>query len=166
MPLCLRLCLALGVLGCASTVAPAESTTAEHAEASGASEAPPPAPTAAEPTPAPPPAAPEPADTRSKEQIQAVIAANRERVRACYDAAQKTEPGLQGDLLVAFVINPDGSVKSAEVNAQESEIHSPELDSCAVGVLQTLKFPASSRGLESKVNYPFNFKPSAPPPPR
>jgi TonB family protein len=118
------------------------------------------------PAPTPTPAGAEPGDTRGKDQIQAVIAANRERVRACYDAAQKNDPGIQGDLVVAFVINPDGSVKSAEVNAQESEIHSPELDSCAVAVLETLKFPASSRGLESKVNYPFNFKPSAPPPPQ
>lgn len=160
----LPLCLALSALGCASTAAvPAESATAQPTEAPVTNEAPAPAP--AEPAPTPAPAAAEPADTRSKEQIQAVIAANRERVRACYDAAQKKEPGLQGDLVVAFVINPDGSVKSAEVNASESEIHSPELDSCAIDVLKTLKFPASSRGLESKVNYPFNFKPSAPPPP-
>ncbi|MEY4544036.1 MAG: hypothetical protein RL685_231 [Pseudomonadota bacterium] len=61
--------------------------------------------------------------------------------------------------MIGFVINPDGSVKSAEVNTTESELHVPELDSCAVDVLKTLKFPASSRGLESKVNYPFNFKP-------
>jgi TonB family protein len=114
-----------------------------------------------EPAGAPTPASAAPADARGKEQIQAVIAANRERVRACYDAAHKKDPGIQGDLVVAFVINPDGSVKSAEVSPQESEIHSPELDSCAIDVLKTLKFPASSRGLESKVNYPFNFKPAA-----
>jgi TonB family protein len=101
----------------------------------------------------------EPADTRGKEQIQAIIAANRERVRSCYVAALPKNPGIQGDLVIGFVINPDGSVKSAEVNTTESELHVPELDSCAVDVLKTLKFPASSRGLESKVNYPFNFKP-------
>jgi len=91
-----------------------------------------------------------------------VIAANREKMRACYDAALKNNPGIQGDLVVGFVINPDGSVKSAEVNWKESELHVPELDSCAVDVLRSLKFPPSSRGLESKVNYPFNFNPRTP----
>jgi TonB family protein len=87
------------------------------------------------------------------------MAANRDKVRACYDAALKNNPGIAGDLVVSFVINPDGSVKSAEVNWSESELHVPELDACAIDVLRTLKFPPSSRGLESKVNYPFNFKP-------
>jgi hypothetical protein len=38
----------------------------------------------------------------------------------------------------------------------------PELDTCAVEAVKTFKFPPSSRGLESKVNYPFNFNPAAP----
>lgn len=100
-----------------------------------------------------------PRDARGKEEIQAVLAANRDKVRACYDAALKKNPGIHGDVVVAFAINPDGSVKSAEVNWSESEIHVPELDSCAVDVVRGLKFPPSSRGLESKVNYPFNFNP-------
>lgn len=120
----------------------------------------PPANTSASPA---PPASSEPRegpkDSRGKDEIQATIAANRDRVRACYDAALANNPGIAGDLVVGFVINPDGSVKSAEVNWSESELHIPELDSCAIDVLRNLKFPPSSRGLESKVNYPFNFKP-------
>lgn len=167
----LPLSLALAALSCASGRTPAESPPAEPAPSAVASEpaAPETTDSAAAPETTSTPAAvasSEPADARGKDQIQTVIAANRERVRACYDAAQKNDPGIQGDLVVTFVINPDGSVKSAEVNPQESEIHSPELDTCAIGVLKTLKFPASSRGLESKVNYPFNFKPAPPPPPR
>jgi TonB family protein len=101
-------------------------------------------------------------DTRSKDEIQRVIAGNRDKVRACYEAALKNNPGIHGDLVVAFVINPDGSVKHAEVNWSESELHVPELDSCAIDALQALKFAPSSRGLESKVNYPFNFNPQKP----
>ena len=82
--------------------------------------------------------------------------------RACYEAALKTNPGIAGDLVVSFIINPDGSVKNAEVNWSESELHVPELDSCTLEVVQAMKFPPSSRGLESKVNYPFNFNPQRP----
>jgi TonB family protein len=88
-----------------------------------------------------------------------VITAHRDEVRACYDAALANNPGIAGDLVVSFVINPDGSVKHAEVNWAESELHVPELDSCAIEVLDKVKFPASARGMESKVNYPFNFNP-------
>jgi len=103
-----------------------------------------------------------PRDARGKDEIQRVIADNRPKVRACYEAALKTNPGIAGDLVVSFIINPDGSVKDAEVNWSESELHVPELDSCTLEVVQALKFPPSSRGLESKVNYPFNFNPQRP----
>jgi TonB family protein len=103
-----------------------------------------------------------PRDARGKEEIARVIADNRTKVRACYETALKTNPGIAGDLVVSFIINPDGSVKNAEVNWSESELHVPELDSCTLEVVQALKFPPSSRGLESKVNYPFNFNPQRP----
>ncbi len=108
------------------------------------------------------PASSEPRDTRGKEQIQQVIADNRQKVRACYDAALEKNPGIVGDLVVSFVIAPDGDVKQAEVNWSESDLHIPELDTCTVDAVKTFKFPASSRGLESKVNYPFNFNPPPP----
>jgi TonB family protein len=159
--------LGVGLLLCACACGPSQPAQAPSPEV-----APAPAPAEAPASPAPRAAAPSgsaeaapaaaetaPRDTRGKEQIQAVLAANRDKVRACYEAALKKNPGIHGDVVVAFVINPDGSVKSAEVNWSESEIHVPELDSCAVDVVRSLKFPPSSRGLESKVNYPFNFNP-------
>lgn len=113
----------------------------------------------AEATPSEPAA---PADTRGKEDIQRVVADNRDKVRACYDAALATNPGIKGDLVISFVIDPEGNVKAAETNWSESDLHVPELDTCAVEAVKTFKFPPSSRGLESKVNYPFNFNPAAP----
>jgi TonB family protein len=160
--------LGVGLLLCASACGPgqpaqAPSPGSELAPAPTAEAAASPTPQAAAPTEsaagAPSAAEPAPRDARGKAEIQAVLATNRDKVRACYDAALKNNPGIHGDVVVAFVINPDGSVKNAEVNWSESEIHVPELDSCAVDVLRGLKFPPSSRGLESKVNYPFNFNP-------
>ena len=159
--------LGVGLLLCAFGCGPSQPAQAPSPASESA-----PAPAEAPTSPTPPavapaesaaaaPAAgePRPRDARGKEEIQAVLAANRDKVRACYEAALKNNPGIHGDVVVAFVINPDGSVKSAEVNWSESEIHVPELDSCAVDVVRGLKFPPSSRGLESKVNYPFNFNP-------
>jgi TonB family protein len=110
------------------------------------------------------PAAPSSTDTRTLDSIRAVVQANRQKVRDCYDTALKTNPGLVGDLVVSFVIDPEGKVKTAEVNWNESDIHAPELDTCAVAAIRSLTFPPSSKGLESTVNYPFNLNPKQLPP--
>ena len=82
---------------------------------------------------------------------------NRDKVRACYDAALAQNPGIKGALVLNFVIDPGGAVKTAEVSWPDSDIHVPELDRCAVDAVRSIQFPPSSRGLESKVTYPFNF---------
>lgn len=163
--------------GCAAP-SPAASPASPHAEqAPGATPAEPeeanaaPPTTPAEQSTAEPPGASSapgggPADTRSKEDIQRVVAEGREGVRACYDAALAQNPGIEGDLVVEFVISPSGDVKQAEVRWAESDIHVPELDTCAVEAVRSLEFPPSSRGLESKVTYPFNFHPPRPPAPK
>lgn len=110
--------------------------------------------------------APAARDARSKDEIQRVMADHRALVRACYDQALAQNPGISGDLVVDFTIDPHGKVKQAEVNWSESDLHIPELDTCAVDAIRSLEFPASSRGMESKVSYPFNFNPRrAEPPP-
>jgi TonB family protein len=87
------------------------------------------------------------------------MAANRDKVRACYDAALAQNPGIRGALVLNFVIDPQGAVKTAEVSWPDSDIHVPEVDTCAVNAVRSIQFPPSSRGLESKVKYPFNFNP-------
>jgi outer membrane biosynthesis protein TonB len=146
------LLLVLGFGGCGAS-APAAATPAS----------------AAEPAPRPP-ADPEPAapgkagaakgaDSRSTESIRAVVVANRARARACYDQALEKLPDLSGDLTIRFTLDPKGKVRAAELNRQRSTIVAPELVECVAGVIRSLSFPPSARGMESTVNYPFNFEP-------
>lgn len=100
-----------------------------------------------------------PADTRNPTSIQAAITENRPEVRSCYEEALKTNPGIAGDLVIKFVIRPDGAIKKTEVDWAESDIHIPELEKCALEVVSKIQFPASSRGMESKIHYPYNFHP-------
>jgi TonB family protein len=99
---------------------------------------------------------------RSLNDIRAIVAGNRDAFRACYDKAAQAHPGIKGTYTLKFVVNPDGTVKSAEADSAKSEIHAAELDACAVAALKALKFPPSKRGMESSVNYPFDFKPGSP----
>jgi outer membrane biosynthesis protein TonB len=98
-------------------------------------------------------------ETRTTAVIADVIKKNRDRARVCYDKAKKENPRLAGDVVIHFVLDPDGKVQEAELNQERSTIALPDLTSCIIDVLKSLPFPPSSRGMETKVNYPFNFKP-------
>jgi TonB family protein len=96
---------------------------------------------------------------RSLDDIRAIVTNNRDTFRACYDKAAKARPGIKGTFTLKFVVNPDGTVKSAEADSSKSDIHAPELDTCAAAAFKALKFPPSKRGMESSGHYPFNFNP-------
>jgi TonB family protein len=98
---------------------------------------------------------------RTMDDIRAVVTAHREVFRACYDESLKSHPGIKGAFVLRFVVNPDGSVKSAEADPKRSDIHAPDLEMCASKAVKRLKFPPSHKGMESTVNYPFDFHPRA-----
>ena len=50
-------------------------------------------------------------------------------------------------------------MKHAELNEARSTIKEPKVANCVIEVLSHLDFPRSSRGMETKINYPFNFNP-------
>jgi hypothetical protein len=98
-------------------------------------------------------------DTRTVEVIRKAVMEHRPIIRKCYEDALKELPGLQGDLVVQFVLDPEGKVKKAELNQERSTLKSPKVVECAINVIKGIKFPPSSRGMEATTNYPFNFKP-------
>lgn len=106
-----------------------------------------------------PPLGVEVEETRTLEVIRAVVAKNRDEVRACFDALSKEEKGSGGMLTIAFEISPQGDVRAASLNEERTTIRQPKLTTCATAAFKTIKFPPSSRGFESTGNYPFNFKP-------
>ena len=98
-------------------------------------------------------------ETRTMQVIQKVVLDNRARFRACYDAVQAKEPEVQGDIAIFFVLSSEGRVREASLNEQRSTLKHPEVAKCIIGELRKVQFPASSKGLETKVTYPFNFNP-------
>ncbi|MBI3205026.1 MAG: AgmX/PglI C-terminal domain-containing protein [Myxococcales bacterium] len=99
------------------------------------------------------------AETRTTEVIQKLVQENRKPVRECYEKARKQIPDLKGTMTIHFVLDPEGKVKEAVLNVEKSEVKSPDVVKCAVEVIKKIKFPASSRGMESTINYPFTFNP-------
>ncbi len=104
-----------------------------------------------------PPGAEGKTETRTMEVIAKIVKDNRQPVRDCMDKAKKDLPDLKGDMVIHFVIDPDGKVKKAELNQERSTLKSPAVVGCAIKVVQGIKFPPSSRGMDSTVNYPYNL---------
>jgi hypothetical protein len=98
-------------------------------------------------------------ETRTSEVIAKVVKDNRQKFRDCYDKAQKDLPTLKGDMVLTFTLDPEGKVKKVELNQNTSTLKSPAVVDCSIKVMQGLKFPPSSRGMETVANYPFNFNP-------
>jgi hypothetical protein len=141
-----------------SSAEPAASADLAPPPAAAASATPP-----AAPTPPAPPAAGSDGPDRNMDDIRAVVAGNRDLFRACYERSLKTHPGIKGSFVLRFMVNPDGSIKSAEADQAKSEIHTDDLVACAIGVLKGLKFAPSRKGMESTVSYPFDFHPKGKP---
>lgn len=98
-------------------------------------------------------------ETRTTEVIQALVQENRKPVRECYEKARKQIPDLKGTMTIHFVLDPEGKVKEANLNVEKSEVKSPDIVNCAVAVIKKIKFPPSSRGMETTINYPYTFNP-------
>jgi hypothetical protein len=96
---------------------------------------------------------------RSLDDIKAVVVAARPRARACYDTAEAAHPGIEGDIVISFLIDPKGDVKSADVDPTRTTIADAAVGPCIVSVIKSLKFPASAKGFETRSSYPFNFRP-------
>jgi hypothetical protein len=96
---------------------------------------------------------------RGPKDIQAIVVAHRDEARACYDRALTDHPGIEGDLVVQWTIDPKGAVTQISLDTARSKISEPSVVSCIVGIIQRIQFAASPGGFETKASYPFNFHP-------
>ena len=109
-------------------------------------------------------AEPAPADgkapeTRTMDVIRKLVMDNRKAARKCYDDARQDQKDLKGDVVIHFVLDPEGKVKKAELNQERSTLKAPVVVDCVIGVIKAIPFPKSSRAMETSTNYPFNFTP-------
>jgi hypothetical protein len=96
---------------------------------------------------------------RSPEDIRALVVAHRDEARACYDASLPIHPGIEGNLVMRWTIDPKGSVTQVMIDPARSQIMEPTLVACVAGILQQIQFAPSARGFETTAHYPFNFHP-------
>jgi hypothetical protein len=96
---------------------------------------------------------------RTAKDIQTIVAVRREEARACYDKALEKHPGIEGDIDIKWVIDPDGNVTEASVDTTKSQILEPSVGNCIIEIIKKIKFAPSQKGYETRAHYPFNFHP-------
>lgn len=98
---------------------------------------------------------------RKREDIQTIVMSHRDEARACYDKGLQKHPGIEGDLVMAFKIDPEGKVTEATLDTSKSSITEKDVGDCIADVIKKIKFAPSKGGFETRANYPFNFHPKA-----
>jgi hypothetical protein len=96
---------------------------------------------------------------RTPADIRAIIVAHRDDARACYDRALSSHPGIEGDLVITWTVDPKGKVTQVSSDASRSQIVEPGVIACIGDVIKKIQFAASPGGFETKAFYPFNFHP-------
>lgn len=95
----------------------------------------------------------------SREEIEAVIRANLAKIKACYERFLQAKRNLAGRVQTKFVIAPDGTVSSSDI--QRSDLSHGPTENCIAKEITRWKFPHPRGGGEVKVSYPFVFTPSS-----
>jgi hypothetical protein len=96
---------------------------------------------------------------RSIKDLQAIVVARRDEARACYDAALKSHPGIEGNLDIQWTIDPKGIVTDISVDTSHSDILEPAVGNCVIAIIKQIHFNESAKGFETRTHYPFNFHP-------
>lgn len=93
------------------------------------------------------------------DSIKKVVTFTQPQIQTCYEEtlANKDKP-IEGTLMTAFIITPDGLVKGARIDKKKSTLKESKLHDCVVAVLSTMQFPKPSDGRDQPIEYPFNLK--------
>jgi hypothetical protein len=98
---------------------------------------------------------------RGPSDIRAIVVAHREEARACYEKSLRDHPGIEGDLVIEWTIDPQGTVTRVASDSARSQITEPAVAKCIGEVIKKIRFAPSPGGFETKAFYPFNFRPRA-----
>jgi hypothetical protein len=93
------------------------------------------------------------------DSIRQVMGHHKGKLQACYEevmAAQ--EKKVEGRLMTAFTITPEGTVKDARVLKKGTTLQAPGLHECVVAALTSLTFPKPADGRDHPIEFPFNLK--------
>jgi outer membrane biosynthesis protein TonB len=93
----------------------------------------------------------------TSQEIMAVIRANLNQIRHCYEQLLQRSPSASGKMGTTFVIDTAGRVSSVSVS--QDTVNDSMMRGCVTGKMQRWAFPKPRGGQPVSVNYPFVFNP-------
>jgi hypothetical protein len=72
--------------------------------------------------------------------VRAVIRQHAPEIRSCYEQRLTANPGIQGKVVIRWVIEADGSVTRAAVVDESTTLGDPELHACMTSRMATWRF--------------------------
>ncbi len=93
----------------------------------------------------------------TNQEVQAVIRANLNQIRHCYETLLQRSPSASGKVKVNFTIDATGRVSAATINSDT--IGDATMSGCVTGKIVRWKFPTPRGGQNVNVTYPFVFNP-------
>lgn len=93
--------------------------------------------------------------TLEKSDIDGTIKNRMAQYQGCYQRELQRDPSLAGKVVVAFVIDRDGTIKDAKIRA--SSLGNTVVEECLVGAVRATRFPPPKGVGTIVVTYPFLF---------
>ncbi len=96
--------------------------------------------------------------TLSKKAIAKVVNDNKGAIRYCYESQLTRYPTLRGKVVVDFIIEPSGAVKTIKLpgNSLSNKSAAANVASCLMRMIRRWRFP-KPKGGKVRVIYPFTF---------
>ena len=92
----------------------------------------------------------------SRAQIRKAVRRHYSKLRRCYVNRLQTRPGLEGRITIAFVIEPDGTVRRV---SSFDGIGDAALKRCLENRFSLMRFPKPRRGVVH-VTWPLTLRPA------
>lgn len=93
--------------------------------------------------------------TIDREAVRRVIRSILPQIKSCYERELRVKKGLEGKVVIRFVIMEQGRVKSA--GTKSSSMGNSTVESCVAARIREARFPEPPVGSEAEVDYPFVF---------
>lgn len=90
-----------------------------------------------------------------REAVRRVIRSILSQIKSCYERRLRSDSGLEGKVVIRFVIEEQGRVRRAETKS--STLNDREVESCVAMRIREQRFPDPPAGTIAEVDYPFVF---------
>ncbi|MDE0883738.1 MAG: AgmX/PglI C-terminal domain-containing protein, partial [Myxococcota bacterium] len=90
--------------------------------------------------------------------VERVVRRHRAQIKYCYELELMRTPGLEGKLVMQWVIGPNGRVRSAKARTQGTTLANDALTRCIINKIRAWAFDKPRGGGVVVVNWPFLFK--------